>query len=728
VTPKELLEQALPHHQAGRFGEAEPLYRQVLELEPQSFPALHLMGLMRMQQGRLDEAQAFMDAALKVKPGAPETLANYGILLSSLGRLEDALQAFNVLAAAAPSDRAYSNRGAILSKLGRPQEALADFDRALALNSGNADALNNRALMLHELGRHDEALAAFDAVLALAPGYLEGRNSRGVTLKAMGRAPEALEEFDRMLAAQPGHAGALINRANILWGLQRLDEAMDSYDRVIALHPDQVEALESRSNLLWTRRQALAPAIADLERVLQLAPDLPFARGNLLHLKMHAGDWRGFARDKAQLDDAVRAGKPAVMPFVYQGLSDDPADLLACAVTYANREHPALPPMTRSATRRPGRIRIGYVSGEFRAQATMYLAAGLFEAHDRDRFEIFAFDNGRDDHSPMRRRVMAAFDEFVSIAALSERDAGRAVAARDVDILVNLNGYFGKLRMDLFACRAAPIQVNYLGFPGTLGADYMDYILADATVIPHAAHRFYREKVVTLPDSYQVNDSKRAPAGQSSRAAHGLPEGAFIFCHFNYSYKITPDVFACWMRILKAVPQSLLWLLSGNPIFTENIKAEAGRAGVDPARILFAPPLEWEQHLARLALGDLFLDSLPSNAHTSASDALWAGLPLLTCQGHAFQGRVAAGLLKAAGLPELVTETLESYEALATRLARDSKLLDAYRRRLAENRRTAPIFDTARTARHIEWAYETMQARRQNGEAPASFAVPSLQA
>jgi predicted O-linked N-acetylglucosamine transferase (SPINDLY family) len=292
-----------------------------------------------------------------------------------------------------------------------------------------------------------------------------------------------------------------------------------------------------------------------------------------------------------------------------------------------------------------------------------------------------------------------------------------------VDILVNLNGYFGRMRMGLFALAPAPIQVNYLGFPGTLGAACMDYILADATVIPPGEDRFYDEKVVRLPDSYQINDDKRAPVAITTRAEHGLPENSFVFCHFNYGYKILPAHFALWLRILGQVEGSVLWLLGGDPHFAQNLKAEAQKQGIDPQRLIFAPPLTLEAHVARMALGDLFLDSLPYNAHTTASDALWAGLPLLTCRGTAFAGRVAASLLQAMGLPELVTDTLADYESLALTLARDPVLLQHYRDRLKENRRVAPLFDTARTTRQIEAAYETMMARRLRGEAPQGFAV-----
>ena len=542
---QQLLQQALALHQAGRLDEAERLYQQILATAPGDYPALHLMGLLRLMQSRLPEALRLMEAALRGPARRAET--PWPITASRCRRLGRDREALAALDKAwpwrSPADSAgpFSNRGAIRSRLGRPAEALADFERAVALDSRNRDALNNCALTLHALHRLEEALLRFDALLAASPDYVEGRNNRGLTLLALGRQEDALADFAQVIAEKPGHVGAWVNRASMLWSLERLDDALESYGRALALDPNLPAALESRANLLWTRRQALAPAIADLERALKLAPDLPYGVGNLLQLKMHAGDWADFARDKARLDEAVRAGKPAAEPFVYQGLSDSPPDLLACAKIYAAREYPAQPPVAKAGARRPGRIRIGYVCGEFRTQATMYLAAGLFENHDRARFEVLAFDNGRDDGSAMRARVTASFDKFLPIGALSDLDAAARIAAEEVDILVNLNGYFGRMRMGVFAQRPAPIQVNYLGFPGSLGADYMDYILADSVVVPDGEERFYAEKVVRLPGSYQINDDKRAPVAATTRAEHGLPEKAFVFCHFNYGYKILPD-------------------------------------------------------------------------------------------------------------------------------------------------------------------------------------------
>jgi protein O-GlcNAc transferase len=718
--------EALALHRAGRLAEAEQLYLKSLAADTDFYPALHQMGLIRLRQGRAAEALGYIERALTLRPGTPETLSNYGIALSGVGRYTEALAALETVVRLNPDDsRALSDRGALLSKLDRNEEALADFERAVALDPTNVDACNNRGLALVALDRPEEALKSYERVLQLRPDYLEARNCRGLALKAMGRTADALEEFDRVLRERPDHVGALVNRASVLRALGEVDQALKSYDRALLIQPNMTEALASRANCLWTRKGDVAGALIDLERLVAISPGYPYARGDLLHLRMLVGDWRDLPRQRAALDEGVRAGRRVVQPYVYQGLSSSPADLLAAARIYAQDRYPPLPAVRgQRRRRREGRIRLGYLCGEFRAQATMYLAAGLFEHHDRARFEVFGFDSSREDGSATRRRVIDAFDRFVPIQALSDREAAQLVADQEIDILVNLNGYFGALRMGVFARRPALLQVNYLGFPGSLGADYIDYILADADVIPAGEERFYSEKVVRLPGCYQINDGSRSRPAPDTRAAHGLKDGDFVFCHFNSSYKITPEMFALWLRLLGSVPSSVLWLLESNALLAANLRSEAVRAGLDPARLVFAAPMEHSAHLSRLALGDVFLDSLPCNAHTTASDALWAGLPLITCRGEAFAGRVAASLLRAAGLPELITHDLEEYESLALRLASDRALLRSCRNRLTGDPVRPALFDTARTTRQIEAGYEKMMARWAKGAAPQCFDVP----
>jgi predicted O-linked N-acetylglucosamine transferase (SPINDLY family) len=653
---RELYDQAMTLHQRGRLAEAEGLYRQLLSADPQAFAPRHMLGILLAQQDRLAEAQEMIGIAVESNPRHAGALVNYGNVLNLLGRFQDALASYDRALAIAPDAETWNNRGNALQSLNRRIEALASFEKALALEPGNIQALYKRGVLLGELGRIDEALAM--------------------------------------------------------------------YDRVLVLNPNYVEALNNRGYLWWLNKQNYAPAIADLERTLSLAPDLPYGRGAVLHLKTYAADWTDYQMQKTALLEGVRAGTRVARPFMFQAISDRPEDLQACARIYARDLHPQVPDTPRhDPASRQGRqkIRLGYLSGEFREQATAILMAGLYERHDRSRFEVIAIDNGSADRSAMAARLKRTFDSWIDIGELNDAQAAAKIREAGIDILINLNGYFGKHRMGVFAHRPAPLQVNYLGFPGTLGAPYIDYIIADPVVIPADEQRFYDEQIVTLPGCYQANDDRgRAIAAQPSRAEAGLPEHGVVFCNFNQSYKLTPDTFASWMRILNRVEGSVLWLLEAVAPFAGNIAHHAKAHGVAPERILFAPDRPPEQHLARLGLADLFLDGLPYNAHTTGSDALWAGVPLLTLRGTAFPGRVGASLLYAARLPELVTETVEDYEAIAIKLATDPESFKALKSRLTRN---CPLFDADLFRRNLETAYTHMWDRWLSGGDPQAFAL-----
>lgn len=622
---------------------------------------------------------------------------------------------------------AHVGRGLALRRLQRHAEALASFDAVLALVPGHRDALYQRGNTLLAMGRPQDALRAYDAALKSKADDVDLLYNRGVALQALGRHEQAIGSYDQVLRLTPGDAQALNNRGNALMQLKRPGQALLSYQQALQAEPDHADALYNQSVAQLELKQP-GDAAASLARLLDVAPGYPFAKGKLLHARMLACDWSDCGTPLVGLMEDIHLGKPVADPFGLMGLCDEPATLRRCAEIYTETFHPALPGPRRVAQRREGaRIRIGYLSGEFRQQATSVLIAELIERHDRERFELFAFDNGWDDGSPMRRRLAAAFNEMVAIGPLGDAAAADAVAARGIDILVDLNGFFGLARQGVLAHRPSPLQLNYLGFPGTLGAGYVDYIVADRIVIPPDQARHYAEQVITLPDCYQPNDRRRVIATATpTRAELGLPESGFVFCCFNNNFKITPAIFDVWMRLLQQVPGSVLWLLKDNAAAADNLRAEAERRAVAADRLVLAPRMALPEHLARHRAADLFLDTLPCNAHTTASDALWAGLPLLTCLGGAFAGRVAASLLHAVGLPELVTHSLAEYEALALTLARDSQRLGALRHRLGGNLPGAPLFDSERHCRHLESAFETMRARALRGLAPAAFAVEAI--
>jgi protein O-GlcNAc transferase len=682
------------------------------------------MGVLRYHQRNFREAQDWLEKALARQANASDTLLHYGLVLAALEQSEAALVALDRAIAALPRNHSalalvHANRGEIFLSEGQAAQALAAFDQALAVETGMAAAWNNRGLALAMLKRHEEALASFNRVIALSPGSVQAHNNRGDALRELRRLDEALASFDRALALDPGDWATHNNRAIALSFMGRMDEALAAYDKALAVQPGLPQALHARGNLWWSHKAKLAPALADLERLVRQTPEFPFAAGSLMRLEMTAAHWKDFETRKAQLDAGVRADRPVVEPFIYLALSDRPEDIHRCARLYAGMRFPAQPPLRRAEQRKPGRIRIGYVCGEFRTHPTLYLMAGMFEAHDKAQFEIFAFDNGGSDDSALRRRFEAAVDKIIDISTLSDREAAAHIQARNIDLLVDLNGYSGNQRMGIFAHRPAAVQVSYLGYPGTLGAPYMDYILADRIVIPQNDQLHYSEKIAWLPHAYQINDDKRAIADRPDRGAAGLPAQGFVFCNFNHTNKFTPDTFTLWLRLLAQVPGSILWLLKPDPLAVENLRREAQQRGIEPGRLIFAEHLPFEEHLARLGLADLFLDGLPYGAHTTASDALWAGLPLITCRGRTFAGRVAASLLSAVGLPELIAENPGEFESLALMLARQPQALAGLREKLAQNRKSAPLFDTAGTTRAIERAYRHMLEQ----SPPHSFAV-----
>ena len=746
---------------AGRSEEALTAFDRALSLQPNMAEGLYNRGVALSDLQRFELAVDSFDRALALQPEMIAAMVNRAVALAAMQRLDDAIAGYDRALAMQPGNViALTQRGLTYRTMGRPLQALADYDRALALDPFYAEARYNRGVALLDMQRGAEALAAFDAVRDFYQNNAEMLNNRGVALWNLKRPAEALESYERALALEPGFAEAWGNRGLALRDLMRFEEALASFDQVLRLEPRNAVAFDCRGNVFrdmkdydgaiacYSRAIELRPdyaeslinrgyaqwalkhhdaGMADMERGLTLNPDYSYGRGELLHARMYSADWHDFAERKSELERLVREGRRTVQPFIFQAIAEKPGDAQACSRIWTADRYPPQPSAPHDPRLRKAgdKIRIGYLSGEFRQQATAILMAGLYERHDRDKFEIIALNCGRDDGSEMRTRLKNSFDHWIDINSLPDRDAAQVIRDSGIDILVCLNGYFGESRMGVFAHRPAPIQVNYLGFPATLGAPYIDYIIADRVVIPEAEQLFYDEQVVTLPGSYQANDDRGRPmAPTPSRAQAGLPETGFVFCNFNNAYKLTPSTFDSWMRILRGVPDSVLWLLESLAPYADNLGREAEKRGVAAERLIFAQDLPTDQHLARLQLADLFLDSLPYNAHTTGSDALWAGVPLLTQRGTTFPGRVAASLLTAAGLPELVTESAADFEALAIKLATDTAALKSLRDKLAQNKQSCALFDTERFARHIEAAYRTMHARWLAGEKPLGFAVP----
>ena len=647
------------------------------------------------------------------------------VTLHQQGQLAQAERSYHAVLRQAPNHvGAQRLLGLIECQRGNFAAAVQLIGQALKLNPKDESAHSLIAYALLQLARYEEALASCDRALAIRPDYAEALNNRGLALLGLARHREALASYDRALAVRPDYAEALSNRGNVLLELRRYEEALASNGRALAVNPDHPGALNNRGNVLLELRRH-EEAAKDFERLVAVKPDWEYAQGNMLHSQLHCCDWKDYSWTVELIVKDVIAGKRVAHPFIFLSISESSRDQLQCARTFSQERYAASAQALWKGERyQHDRIRVAYLSADFHRHPVAYLMAGLFEAHDKSRFEITAISFGPDSKDDMRTRLENSFDHFIDVRRKSDRDVALLLKDLEIDIALDLKGYTDRGRTGILAFRAAPIQVNFLGYPGTMGVDYIDYVLADRFVIPKDEHSFYAEKVVYLPDTYQPNDSKRRISEHTpTRADAGLPETGFVFCSFNDSHKITPPVFDVWMRLLDQVAGSVLWLLGDNAVAVRNLRHNAERRGVAPDRLLFAPRVNLEDHLGRHRLAGFFLDTLPYNAHTTASDALWAGLPVVTCVGSSFAGRVAGSLLSAVGLPELITESLEDYEALALKLARDKHLLAAIKTKLAQNRETFPLFDTDRFRQHIESVYETMWERYQRDEPPTSFAV-----
>jgi protein O-GlcNAc transferase len=691
-----LLAQAVERHREGRLGEAEALYDEVLRSDPRQFDALHLRGVVAHQQGEAEVALVWFGRAAAVRPDSAALNANRGAVLRELGRAADALVCLDRALAAAPRHAgASANRAAVLLDLDRPEDALDAATRALALVPGHSAALFNRAGALAALGRVDAALAACAAARAALPGHVELLRLHGDLWRAAGRPVDALACYDAALAQAPQRAGLQVQRGHVLAEAGRLDAA--------------------------------AAAYAD---ALALAPELPWVPGHWLHVRLKQCDWRAHDAAWKQIADGIAAGAPVCEPYVAL-LGPLPAALQRrCAQIHVQRHWPApaAPLAAPEPASRTKRLRIGYFSSDFRDHATAHLLAGAIEAHDRERVEAIAFAFGPPPRGDaLRERLRRGFDRFIEVH--DRDDAGVARLARElgVDIAVDLNGHTRGARTGVFAQRAAPLQIAWLGYPGTLGAPFIDYLVADPVVLAAGAERDVAEAVIRLPHCYQPNDDRRpVDAATPRRADLGLPDDAFVYCCFNNPAKITPEVFALWMRLLRAQPDAVLWLLDAQPWATQALRAHAAGDGIAPERLVFAPRRPPAEHLARHRAADLALDTWPYGAHTTASDALWAGVPFVTWGGPGWAGRVGASLLCAAGLPELVADSAADCERLARTLAADRSQLARLRGRLAHARSHCALFDTAGFTRRLEAAYAMAWSRRCDGLPPLSFDVPDV--
>jgi protein O-GlcNAc transferase len=702
---------ALVHKGRRQWAAAVQDYDRAIELEPGYAEAYCNRALMQKQLGQLEAALGNSERAIALKPQMAEAYCSRGAVLQELGRSAAALADYDRAIELKPDHaEAHSNRGNLLRERAELEAALGSCERAIALDAHSAEAHCNRGVVLQELERPEAALESFDRAIAIDPCFAPAYFNRGNVLEAEGEREAALASYDKAIAVEPS-ADAYCNRGNVQKSLGQWAAALASYDEAIAMRPGFAGAHGNRGNVLMQLKQ-LAAAIDSYDRALALDPDLKFLRGERRFARMQLCDWTGLQADLSEIQARLDRGEAASSPFPLLALVDDPPLHRKAAQLWMRDKCPANPALGPLPPRpRHEKIRIGYFSADFRNHPVSLLTAELFETHDRSRFEVSAYSFGPDTQDEMRLRLQKAFDRFIDVRTLSDRDIALLARRMELDIAIDLGGFTGECRPGIFALRAAPLQLSYLGYLGTLAADYMDYLIADPLIVPASLRPHYAEKILYLP-SYQANDSKRYIAEKPfSREELGLPARGFVFCCFNANYKFTPDTFSLWMRILEQVQGSVLFLYADSPAVAANLQLEARRRGVDPHRLIFGERLPMAQYLARYRAADLFLDTLPYNAGTTASDALWAGLPVLTCTGQSFASRVAASLLSALALPELITHSPEHYESLAVALATDPPRLAHLRQRLASQRLAAPLFNTPLFTRRLEAAYSHIYQR-----------------
>lgn len=725
------------------------------------FNFLTCMATLAAQQNELDKARRFLIEALNFAPDHTLTLNRCGVYSRKLGLNTDAEQFFRqAIASSSQQPEAYYNLANLYMTQSRVMEAIQNFSSAIECKPDFSEAYNNLGLALMEFGRPDEAVKVLDTAIASLPPMtvlfvnkakaLEAMSLRKAAISFLRTSREKLGDqfelvtvladmetsdndfkkaeidYKRALEIQPRSAVVHNNYANMLHSVGRFDEALVNYKLAVECDPKLYQAMQNICNILNIQKD-YAQTLVYLEKVRALEPFSSYLTGMQMNARMHTCTWLDWDAHCEEVIAAVQEGRKATNPFPPLAYFESAALMTQSAALWVAQQVPpknVLPPVRKIENPLNRKIRVGYFSADLHSHATALLMAGVFEAHDRQNFEWFAFSFGPEDHTALSQRVRSAFDRFIDVRNYSDRVIAQLAREMGIDVAIDLKGFTQDGRAGIFAERAAPVQVNYLGYPGSMGASYIDYIIADHVVIPDRLRRHYSEAVVRLPHCYQANDSQRPVADDTpSRESQGLPVHGRVLCSFNNNYKINPPVFDIWMRLLQRFPDCVLWLLKDNDLAAENLRKEAVKRGVDPDRLVFAPRLRNEQHLARHRLADLFIDTYPCNAHTTASDALWSGLPMVTCIGETFASRVAASLLTAMNLHDCICEDFTSYESKITQLLEDPAALLSLRQRTQDARMTSPVFDTPATARQLEAAYRNMVDQAVSGLAPASFDV-----
>jgi len=704
----------------GRLGDALKSYKMALNHNPDNADSHNYIGNIFIELGELDEAVKSYERAIAINPDYPDAYNNLGNALRDSNQLEDALKNFEKSVELNPNfPEAYNNLGNLLKSLGRFDESVESFEKSIKISSNFAEAHNNYGNLLADLGRRDDSINSFKKAIEINPNFAEAYNNLGNVCKSLNRIKESVQSYEMAIEINPNFAEAYNNLGNLLtMDANLLNKAVKCFEKAVEINPDFAIAHNNLGNV-YKDLNYLDEALVSYERALEIENSLDNVLGNVLSTKMNSCNWDGL---DDLLDDAKKRivnNERVVEPFTLLGLIDDSAIQRKATELRVNTNHPKsnILPTIQQYPKHP-KIRIGYFSADFREHPVGFLTAELYELHDRNHFEIYAFSYGLETNGEINRRIKTGVDYFYDVDLMSHQDIVELARSLEIDIAVDLGGLTSEARTDIFAMSAAPIQLSYIGYLGTMGADYYDYLIADPVMIPKESQKYYAEKIVYLP-SFQVNDSKDLPPEITlTRKDVGLPEEGFVFCCFNNTYKFTPTIFDSWARILKQVENSVLIVYANNEASKANLSEEIKLRGVHPSRLIFGDSLPKPKYLARYRTADLFLDTHPYNAGTTASDALKMGVPMITYLGNSYQARMGASIVKALNLPELITNSPEEYEALAIELATNPEKMQAIKDKLASNLTTAPLYNTKLFVKNLESAYTTMYERHHEGLEP----------
>ena len=713
------------YSELGQTEQAIACYKKAAKYQPQWVASYILLGQLYSSHKKPDQAIECLNKAIELQPDNPELYSALSAELLQDDKADQAIECLKKAVKLNPNDAtSYFNMGIMLQAEDNFKAAIESYQKSVSIQPDNAEAFNNMGVLQNRIGNPDAALTNYQRAIQINPDYANAYENKGNALKDKGDQDASIKCYQQALLIRPSNADAYFNMGIAQRIKGDLDEAITSFKRALKINPEYAEVYYYMG-VTYTNIGNLDAAITNYKQAVKLNPDCESARVQQLHLQAHICDWASIVENHTDTHNLGTLNQH-VDPFALLAMEDAPLRHRLRSEVFATNCSPNdRLSLRRKPTQKPNRLRIGYFSADFHNHATLYLMARLFEAHDSTKFEIYAYSFGPDDNGKMRQRLVKAVDVFRDVREISDKDISWLAQKDKLDIAVDLKGYTQHGRPGIFYYRAAPIQISYLGYPGTTGAAAMDYIIADKVVIPKQFETAYSESIIHLPHSYQVNDNTRViSASTPTKSEIGLPENGFIFCCFNSNYKISPSEFNIWMRLLTEVKGSVLWLLRSNQWAERNLRVEAENRGISATRLVFAEPIPQAEHLARLKLADLFIDTFNVNAHTTASDALWAGLPVITKLGNGFPARVAGSLLTAIDLPELITENEQEYEALILKLATNPERFLQIKEKLALSRLSKPLFNTELFTKHLENGYQQAYDRYFNGEKPGEINVP----